>query len=1661
MHKKSVRSLVMILVVLIVYLFTNINVYAANPLSQVKKRTFGEYKVNSGVNHNQTSSNTGYSDKENDPPNANYDLYFNIKNPSNSAYNKQTSYKDEYGNGAYSTHMFIDDSYSNYYHIYSDGTKKDGINVVTYVDEMSKGSDINFALVRFVIHNDNNIAKTVRLATTADIMIGADDNAPAQDKYLRDKSGILRPSGFYTTNNKCTEESADNKITLNYYFKNDYYIDQVSKNTNYKVNYNVVNWQQRFNKEVMQRNWSNGEFNKINFSRPHSGYTAGGADSAFVANWVVNVPAHGTATVAYAFEVTEAKSEFTVKYDANGGKGSIANQTAEYNEKISLSNNLDANNKQYMTKDNYKLIGWNNVKESADKGEKNYELGDSLIVTQDTTLYAVWEAYKLKLKYDANGGYFQSDATTEQTIAAESSESLSYTEPARTGYDFKGWTNSSSWSDSATKYTNASGSKKGKDWASTFGSDVTSSDAEVTLYAQWEKNITHTFYYFNGQSATASVIFHNGDTSKTMTIPDAARSTDKTYDGHSDWDFRGFSSETAWNSELDIGKDTTQLTISNSDSNSTYYAQYQRTTTITYVDYGDDAKQTNIQQETAYLNYNGGSVYSPEFKAITQNTMKYTENSVNGTKKETWSAIGWTTSTAQNAAAEKQAGDSIISHKDITYYGLYKKDVTLTYNPNGGTLSKKSDSYTRYANASNVAEATKQTYTMPTPSWKENSVTKYSLGGWTYGGNINNYSGYSANSNFYGKLVGTNNGDSNAAKFEYTPRVSDTIYASWTNQTAQTAYEPKVNVIKSVRWKNPSSDNSSVDYDGLQNIDTDGKAIVTLDITVTNTNGYNVSNFKVDDFINTDMWAYKYNVSTNGGVTYVNYSNGGIHIELPSTNSSATYKVEYEIQLNEAYWNVIEDTKLYTNKIPDLNKYLNSLTNKDAYSKNDATKNYNSATGIVDYSNMYYCESTEAEKSYVRATYHIKNGSLRGTERQVRYATPYVVMRQVNWIPTIANQGIGIESDTNNIYHNIDSSYKNTYFVRYDTNGANSTYRLYELSQLKRSYTTYQITNNLMDMKSVNKTQEVIDNALGISSMRSDTWSNTTSSKLSSGFKALDLLKITKADNIRSSVNTAGVVYPYGALTSYDTNYATNQDGLKFSIYPFIRTTNSKTGKTYETTRDTSKLANKRLDLTIDATDPIITADSNIKTKSDTYGQWTESDGYMDINLVDKASNPKATKKTLTFKFKDDVSGVNSPDADNTDWIKTSKDNVQVTLKRVDNEPKTIFDSNAITSNDNKYVKVTYDSTNTMNKTGNVKVTLDPEDKNVLGHLQLTIRVYDNVGNWTEKTYDLYVFCLTGAVEITDSLPDYSIRQYSLNRFRNGEMGVVKVSAGGYADRVTVDFGTYLDKLYKNEYDNYRGIFANDNSTTINGDYPNTDAKDISGTDQDSTMTYLPYNLQVNTWGYTSDTLGGIELKEINTKKTTTTIDNTALRGCLDELIERYQGIKNGKTYPVKEGSIGSVKYAIVVSTLYTYPVMNGNTVRSYADKYELGGETYYNEILYPAYITLDGTKGIDIIYNTVEADNTKMSASVEAATEISLTNWIAVGDSYFKPFKHYFYMPLGANKKTSSDPYYVTLTEYKDSEKAFKHSVSIKLSFTNDNGTSIINDIKTYIKDN
>ena len=1033
----------------------------------------------------------------------------------------------------------------------------------------------------------------------------------------------------------------------------------------------------------------------------------------------------------------------TVRYNANGGtalSGYKLVKNIVYNSSTNemVSKNVDYNTStinlhnvtNLLSRTGYYIPSTRAWRISSTSGKEVSQAdGDSNALTQiknalslDTktgntvTLYANWQPYKLTVKYNANGG---SGAPSATQMYYGSNYQLSQNQPTRTGYDFAGWGTTAAWCE--TRYTTEN--KSAKDWASAFGTSIDSSNQEVTLYAQWQRTITYTFNYFNNKSATVSATFHNGDTSKKVTIPATARGTNKNYGGYSDWKFSGFSTGTAYNSGIAINADTSTLTINSTDSNKTYYAQYQRAVTIKYVDYGDNKQCTDPQQKKAKLNYNGGSVFSPTFTFPTLNTMKLKEKNAAGeVVNDQWDKVGWTTKTAQNASASKNAGDTLTTYEDYTYYGLYKKDVKVIYDVNGGTvlgttknntsnamirtsLSNNEFTYTRYANAVDITKATTNTFTLAIPEWKENGEVKYNWFGWLY----KSVAANEETNTFGNYLVGKTN---NMGSFTYTPLISDTLYAYWNINEPGNPYLTDSIITKSAEWATPSSDNSAVDFDNKQNIDIDGIARVTVKTKITNRNGISSKSITVTDYFDTDIWEYyqddTHKINTSIGSTQK--VDDTITWLIPdSYTSGQEMTFTYYVKLKEKYWTVDKNeneikgnTDYYINAIKDLASYKKELN----------------ADGSLKSSSTY---QTKDKKSLIQLRYTIKGGLLSGITVNKYNSTPYVVMRPVNWIPTIANQGIGIESDTNNIYHNIDSSYTNTYFVRYDTKGANSTFRLYELSQLKRSYSYYQITDNLMDMQSANKTQEVIDNVLGVGSMSSDTCNDVTGSKLSSGFKALDLLKVAKANNIRSSVNTNGIIYPYGALTSYDTDYATNRDGLKISVYPFVRTTNNITGETYETTRNTSTLADKRLDLTIDATDPIITADSNIKTKSDTYGEWTESDGYIDINLVNKATNPIAATKELTFKFKDDVSGVNSPDATSEDWIKTSKDNVQVTLKRVDNEAITIFDSNVTTSNDNKYVKVTYDSTNTMNKTGNVKVTLDPTDKNILGHLQLTI----------------------------------------------------------------------------------------------------------------------------------------------------------------------------------------------------------------------------------------------------------------------------------------------------------------------------------------------------
>ena len=171
-----------------------------------------------------------------------------------------------------------------------------------------------------------------------------------------------------------------------------------------------------------------------------------------------------TVTGDAAVTLLDARStevRYTVKYDANGGTGSIADQTVNSADTTQLSDGAG------FTKDHADLIGW----ATAANGGVAYALGAVLTAPiaadgQTVTLYAVWQTHKTyTVSYDANGGigapvdriaYFENDTVTVSTV-----------EPTHKGYIFRGW------NDGNAAY------QPGGTFAMPTGN--------VTLTAQWER----------------------------------------------------------------------------------------------------------------------------------------------------------------------------------------------------------------------------------------------------------------------------------------------------------------------------------------------------------------------------------------------------------------------------------------------------------------------------------------------------------------------------------------------------------------------------------------------------------------------------------------------------------------------------------------------------------------------------------------------------------------------------------------------------------------------------------------------------------------------------------------------------------------------------------------------------------------------------------------------------------------------------------------------------------------------------------------------------------------------------------------------------------------------------------------------------------------------
>ena len=119
-----------------------------------------------------------------------------------------------------------------------------------------------------------------------------------------------------------------------------------------------------------------------------------------------------TGDVTYTAEYTSTVNTYTVTFDANGGKGSMEDQSFNYGADVTLTENT-------FTCENYKFTGWNT---KADGTGTTYADGDTISnLTENITLYAQWQFWNGWLTdtngttyyVDGNKGYSSTWATIE------------------------------------------------------------------------------------------------------------------------------------------------------------------------------------------------------------------------------------------------------------------------------------------------------------------------------------------------------------------------------------------------------------------------------------------------------------------------------------------------------------------------------------------------------------------------------------------------------------------------------------------------------------------------------------------------------------------------------------------------------------------------------------------------------------------------------------------------------------------------------------------------------------------------------------------------------------------------------------------------------------------------------------------------------------------------------------------------------------------------------------------------------------------------------------------------------------------------------------------------------------------------------------------------
>lgn len=386
---------------------------------------------------------------------------------------------------------------------------------------------------------------------------------------------------------------------------------------------------------------------------------------------------------------------YTLTFDPNGGA-----LPKKGKKKITIVHGSSDNNNvswNKPTRDGYDFLGWYSAAKDGkqvydEKGactnEGTYWSNNVCVAKKDYTVYAHWKPKYVKVKYDyvKNGGYqqgtgngiytekvFIGDSMTDRSDAEKSGDTGVYSATNSDGWQFVGWNTDPNATVAISRIADVN---------DTAHKGHVDDDVCITLYAIYKKDVDAHFisYEYGGSddgnipeysrrsTDLVSTVYNNG-TLATFTCPNAYTITGWAADGWLDT----ATAITRYNGSIYVPATCiAQGSMISITETTSYYAQYHKDISCYFVHQNKIERRSGIIYRNSYhINWYDKTIMCD---APSQGL------------KNGWTAAGWTTSAdcrTTNQVQNDGQHNYVIATEGAVYYGLYEKDVHISYDSNG------------------------------------------------------------------------------------------------------------------------------------------------------------------------------------------------------------------------------------------------------------------------------------------------------------------------------------------------------------------------------------------------------------------------------------------------------------------------------------------------------------------------------------------------------------------------------------------------------------------------------------------------------------------------------------------------------------------------------------------------------------------------------------------------------------------------------------------------------------------------------------------------------------------------------------------------------------------------------------------------------------------